>query len=295
MFGQYFGNYIVKKNKISQSQLEDIMVQQQNSCAKLGLIAVSEKLLTTKQAEEVNELQKQMDQRFGDIAVEKGYLLTEEVNYLLNLQGNLYLMFVQALTDHNLMTIEEIEECLEGFKKENDFSDSDLDAIKSGDIDRIIPVFVDVDIPFGGECISLAIRNIIRFIDNNIMLKKPYTSKTYSFGNLACQQMVGEHLIFVGFASKEKELLTIASPYAKENFTEMDEDAFDSVCEFINCSNGLFASKLSHENIHIDMTPPLFYKDKSIASKEDILVIPIIINGKQSDLLVVMNNKVQIN
>ena len=296
MFGQYFANYLVVKNKISQSQLDIVLEQQQNSRAKLGLIAVAEKLLTTKQADDVNELQKKMDRRFGDIAIEKGYLLSEEVNYLLNLQGNPYIKFIQVLTENNLLTLDEINECLEDFKKENYFSDSDLDALKSGDIDRIIPVFVHhTENPMIGECISLAIRNIIRFINNNIMLKKAYTVQTYSFGNLAAQQMVGDNNIFVGFASKDKELLSIANPFAKEVFTEMDEDAYDSVCEFINCNNGLYASKLSLEDIHIDMTPPLFYSNKTVVSNGDIYVVPVIIDGMQSDLLVTMNNTVEMN
>ncbi len=296
MFGQYFGNYLVEKNKISQSQLEVVLEQQQNSRAKLGLIAVAEKLLTTKQADDVNELQKQMDRRFGDIAIEKGYLLSEEVNYLLNLQGNPYLKFIQVLTENNLLTISEIEECLESYKKENQFSDSDIDALKSGDIDRIIPVFVNnTGNPMIEECISLAIRNIVRFINNNVMLRNADKVHTYSFGSLAFQQMMGDHNILVGFAGKGKELLTIANSFAKETFTEMDEDSFDSVCEFINCTNGLFASKLSMEDIHIDMTPPLFYSDKTITSQGDIYVVPVIIDGKQSDLLVTMNNTVEIN
>ncbi|MBH1940159.1 chemotaxis protein CheX [Mobilitalea sibirica] len=295
MFGQYFGSYLVDKNKISQSQFDEVIKEQQNSRVKLGLIAVAEKLLTTKQAQEVNELQKQMDRRFGDIAIDKGYLLTEEVNYLLNMQGNPYLKFVQALTENHIMTIDEIEIYLEAYKSDHNFSDSEIDALKSGDIDRIIPVFVDTDIPFGGECISIAIRNIVRFIHNNIMLKKAYMVKEYSFGNLGYQQVVGDHDIFLGFASKGDELLTIANPFAKEEFTEMNEDSFDSVCEFINCINGLFASKLSNDDIHIDMTPPLFYKDKTLASKGDIYVVPVVIEGKQSDLLVVVDNKVEIN
>ncbi len=295
MFGQYFGHYLVEKNKISQSQLEIVLEQQKSSRAKLGLIAVAEKLLTTKQADDVNELQKQMDRRFGDIAIEKGYLLTEEVNYLLNLQGNPYLKFIQVLSDKNLMTMDEIEESLESYKKDKDLSDSDLDALKSGDIDRIIPVFVNAEEPLVSECISLAIRNIIRFINNDIMLMKAYKTSEYSFSNLAYQNMVGDHMIFVGFACKDKELLTLANPFAKEEFTQLDEDAFDSVCEFINCTNGLFASKLSLENVHIDMTPPLFYSDKVLASTGDIYVVPVVIDGKQSDLLVAFNNKVEIN
>jgi hypothetical protein len=261
----------------------------------LGLIAVSEKLLTTKQAEEINDIQRKLDRRFGDIAIEKGYLLAEEVTHLLNMQGNPYLQFVQVCTENNILTIQEIEDYIEEFKNAENFSDSDLDALKSGDIDRIIPVFVDTDVPFYGECISLTIRNIVRFINNNILLKKSYKVHDYQFGALATQKMVGDHEIFVGLAGKGKELLEIANPFAKEEFSEMDEDAFDSVCEFINCTNGLYASKLSHEDIHIDMTPPLFYKDNKVTSKGDICVVPIFINGVQTDLLVAADNQVRID
>ncbi|TAH69831.1 MAG: chemotaxis protein CheX [Anaerolineaceae bacterium] len=295
MFGLYFGDYLLEKNKITGSQLEDVITQQHTIRAKLGLIAVAEKLLTSKQANELNELQKLKDSRFGDLAIEKGYLLKEEVNYLLNLQGNSYLKYVQALTEKNIMTMDQIESALEEFKSENGFSDTELDALKSGDIDRIIPVFVDINIPLVGEYITLVIRNIIRFINNNIKLKKIYTVKEYTFPSIAYQQLVGNHNLLVCFAGEDEALLTIASPFAKEDFERMDEDAFDSICEFINCSNGLYASKLSTEDIHIDMTPPKFDQEKTLSSNGDIYVVPIVIDGKQSDLLVVVDHKVEIN
>lgn len=295
MFGLFFGNYLVEKNKISQTQFEEVMKQQQKTRVKLGLIAVSEKLLTVKQAEEINDLQRKMDRRFGDIAIEKGYLLTEEVTHLLNMQGNPYLQFIQALTESNILTLQEIDNYLDEYKKDNHFSKSDIDSLKSGDIDRIIPVFVNTEVPLCDECISLYLRNIIRFISGNIIIKKSYKTKEYVSEALATQRMIGDHIIFTGLAGKGKELLAIANPFAKEKFTEMDDDAFDSVCEFINCTNGLFASGLSQEDIHIDMTPPLYYSAKKITSEGDIIVVPVMIDGNQSDLLIVADSPIDIN
>ncbi|MDF2484875.1 MAG: hypothetical protein K0R46_1043 [Herbinix sp.] len=295
MFGLYFGHYLVDKNKISQSQFNNLMQQHHKTRAKLGLIAVAEKLLTTKQADEINEIQKRMDHRFGDIAIEKGYLLQEEVTYLLNLQGNSYLRFVQLFTEQKILSINEIEVYLDEYKKENHFTDMEIEALKSGDIDRIIPVFVDVDAPYSGECVSLAIRNVIRFINNEAILKKAYKVKHYSFVGLASQQMIGDHNIFVGFAGTEKALLEIACPFAKEQFATLDEDAYDSICEFINCTNGLFASKLSYEDIYIDMTPPQYYTNRMLTTEGDIYIVPIIINGEQADIVVVVNDEVGIN
>ncbi len=54
----------------------------------------------------------------------------------------------------------------------------------------------------------------------------------------------------------DDSILKIANGYAKEIFDLVDEDSLDSVCEFINCINGLFATQLSHENVNIDMLPP---------------------------------------
>lgn len=295
MFVQYFGKYLVENNIISQPEYELIIKEQENSRVKLGFIAVAERLLTKRQAEELNELQKTKDQRFGDLAIEKGYLLEEELNYLLNMQGNPYMKFIQTLTEESIMTMDEIEDALRNFSIDSNFSSSDLDNLLSNDIDRILPVFIDVDVPIQGECISLFIRNIIRLIDNNIMVKKAYSTKEYSFGNLAYQKVVGDYNIFVGLASQDDELLTIANPFARENFTVMNEDSFDSVCEFINCINGLYASKLSLEEINVDMTPPLYQQNKTISSSDEIYVVPIIINNKQSDLLFTLDSTVNFN
>lgn len=295
MFGLYFGNYLVGKNIISKAQFEEVMEKQQQTRVKLGLIAVSEKLLTAKQAEEINQLQRTMDRRFGDIAVEKGYLLEEEVTHLLNMQGNPYLQFVQVVTENNILSIDELDEHIENFKKEFQFSDADVDALKSGDIDRIISIFNITGPSLISNLISLYLRNIVRFISTNIIIKRAKKVKEYSFGALASQKMIGDHEFFIGLACKGNELTTVANPFAKENYTEMEEDAFDAVCEFINCSNGLYASKLSQENVHIDMAPPLFYSGKTLSSDGDVYIVPVIINGVQSDLLVAVNHLVEIN
>ncbi len=295
MFGLYFGYYLVEKNKISQSQFEDLIANLQKSRAKLGFIAVAENLLTVKQAEEINEIQKRMDKRFGDVAVEKGYLLEEEVKHLLNMQGNAYLLFLQLLTESGCLTMEDIKEALEDFQKEYHLSDSELDALKSGDIDRIIPIFVDIDIPLYGELAGLAIRNVIRFINSNIILKKAYSINSYPFRALASQRMDGNPGLFVGLAGKDPALLSIAKPFAREEFENLDEDAFDSVCEFLNCTNGIYASKLSVEDIELEMAPPIYYTDQCLTSEEDLYVVPFLINGEQADIIIAMNNRIGIN
>ncbi|ROR27186.1 chemotaxis phosphatase CheX-like protein [Mobilisporobacter senegalensis] len=294
MFGHFLGDYLVKNNLITKSQLDMIVEYQKTLRVKLGTIAITEKLLTSRQADEINNLQIKMDKRFGDIAIEHGYLTEEQVDFLLNLQGSPYHQFVQALIDKTDMTQSDIEKYVKGYQEENLLSDDNLEAIKSGDIDRIAPIFTTTDNPLCNDHIGLALRNIIRFIDNQILIKKYYSVTEYSFDNLASQFLKGEHNILFGFAGKDDSLLSIANPFAKENFSEVDEDAFDSICEFINCINGLFASKLSDEDIDIDLLPPVSYAGQKLIANGNIYVIPVVISGNEVDLLLSMDNAIDV-
>ena len=143
MFSQFFGQYLLDNQKITAEQFSSCMKYIKDNRVKLGLIAENEGLLTRNQANELNYLQMQTDKRFGDLAVEKGYLTEADVNYLLGRQGNPYLIFIQGLEENGIMSREEIETALDAFQKENGFSDEILKAIQDGNIEGMIPAFVD--------------------------------------------------------------------------------------------------------------------------------------------------------
>ena len=294
MFAHFFGNYLVKNGVITEEQLDSILKAQKSSRVKMGLIAVSEKMLTARQTYEINMLQVTLDKRFGDIAVEKGYLTPEQVNKIISLQGNPYLLFIQNLTEKNLATMEEIETYIQRFKADNDFSDEDIEAFKSGDIDRLTNIFININKPLYKEYVSLAIRNIIRFVDSGVIFNNAELVKTKRFQHLATQCVKGDHDIFIGFEGDDDALLSIAVPYTKEQFEEVDEDVYDAVCEFTNCINGLFASKLSYEGVNIDMLPPLFYTDAELVSEQGFYMVPLIVNQKKVNLLISIDSDIMI-
>lgn len=286
MFIQFFGNYLLNNNFINQTQLTSILEDQKNSRVKLGLIAVAEKLLTEEQAAGVYLLQSQLDKRFGDIAVEKGYLTSGQLNNLLKLQGNPYLLFVQSMTERKYMTMEEINNILNKYQKENEFTDMQMNAFKSGDLDQLISLFISETNPLYTDYAGLVLRNILRFISSNFYFGKVSKLSSYSFDNLAAQSLVGDHELFLAFAGKGNSILKIANPYAKEEFDSVNEDAFDSVCEFINCINGLFSRKLGETDIEVDMLPPVFYTEKTLISDDIIYVLPVYIGNDAVDMLI---------
>lgn len=255
---------------------------------KLGLIAESEGLLTRKQADELNHLQMQSDKRFGDLAVEKGYLTEADISHLLQLQGNPYLIFVQALEENHVMNREEIQKNLEAFQKEEGLTNSAIDAIKYGDFERLLPTFVTTDNKAVLDMMGLVLRNIVRFVSSYIRIEEAKKVTEYSAKYIACQKTTGAYDGFLAFASDDDAILTIADGYAGEYFEKPDEDALDSVCEFTNCINGLYATELSYKEVVIDMLPPEFHFDDSIKENSEFYVLPLYITGKKVDLLVKM-------
>lgn len=289
MFFDLFGKYLVCNNKMTKEQFDDIKESQASTRVKLGLIAVSEKMITEKQADEINRKQAVMDKRFGDIAVELGYLTDDQVGKLLSLQGNSYMVFCQLVTDKGIMTLPEIEESLKKYGDELGISDSQLEDIKSDDIDRIIPIFVPAVDSKYTELMAVAIRTINRLISSNLSIDKGYVVDSLDISGYACQALEGDFNVRTGFVGEGDSLLVIADSYAREKFEQVDEDALDSVGEFINIINGLYATALSYDKVNVELMPPSLVTDNVVVNASKVCVMPITIDGNDVKLFLAID------
>lgn len=279
MFDQIFGNYLVETGEISLKQMIDGISSARNTRVKLGTIAIAEKMMTPEQAEEVNHLQTVMDCRFGDIAIEKGYLTDEQVGNLLKKQGNPYMALIESLISLQCVTYEKIEACLKKYQEQNGFSNSDMDDLISCDIDRVVRLFLPSNEDLADRHCALAIRTLTRIINSGAYVSKAYLTDELPVDNLALQKLQGDHQITTAFAGSKNALLSIACPFADEEFETVDLDALDAVGEFINCINGLFASEVSKENMDLDMLPPEFYEKATSVKGNQFCVFPITIGN----------------
>ncbi len=298
MFGIYFGKYLQDKEVITAEQYQELLEEIKSTRLRLGLLAVVNEMMTEAQAEEVNQLQQVQDRRFGDIAVDKGYLTEEQVSSLLKMQGDQYLLFVQALIDHGYLTLEGVQKELKGYKRDERLSALDLDAIKSGDLDNIAPVFMKESSipPLIKDYIALTARNILRFIDPALRMGQAKRINSYVAPYMASQEMEGEFNVFVGLSGEKEAVLEAASIFGREEFREVDEDSLDAVSEFINCNNGLYASKQSEEDIQLELLPPIMYtKEMKIQTDGPMYVIPFYISDHKLEMVICLEARWQIN
>lgn len=289
MFGVYFGEYLQNKGILTKEKYIEIMNEMKTARVKMGLLAVEEGLITVKQTDEINRLQTIKDKRFGDLAVEEGYLTEEQVCKLLKKQGNAYLLFVQGITEKGILNLDELHKELNAYMEDEGLTESELEDIKSSDIDRIVPLFTkDPGISqFIKEYTALLARNIVRFIDNNVMMKKAELITEYEGRYLSRQDLNGKYDILTAFSGSGEGMIETAEKYAKEKFDIVDEDVLDAVCEFLNCNNGLYASKLSEEEVELDMLPPLMYMDKvKIKASKGMVKIPFYVSEKCLNMII---------
>jgi len=258
MFSQFFGHYLLNQGLLSREQLADALEFQQSVHVKFGVIAVDEGFLTPEQVEKVHEMQKQIDKRFGEIAVELGYLTDDQVEAMLSVQKQNHLLLAQALVDRGYMSIEEFSNALNHYKRDFSLSDDKFEAIKRGDIDALVTNILDHKesntIEKYGNYLTLFAKNMIRFIDDQVYLE--VCDHKQNEGNwLVHQDIVGEAPLFTAISAQEDVFLYIASAYAEEELTEVDELAKASVSEFLNLHNGIYLVNMSNEGIELNMNP----------------------------------------
>ena len=282
MFSQLFGKYLIENDVINEGQFDDILAKMEQTRAKLGLIAVSEGILTKEKAEEINILQTQKDARFGDIAVEEGYITKEQLDTLLSKQGNPYMKFIQVLEE------------VTGIEQSIGFTPEELESLKNEHIDKIVPMFAYASNPYVTRIAALALRNITRFVTTNYYIGKIEHVSSFDYRAFAGQRCEGAINTVIGFAVKndEKAFLKIADGYSKNGSYSLGLESYDAVGEFVNCIDGLFSSAVSTEDIEIEILPQFSYENQ--IAKGSAYVLPIYINGSEVSLYIAVDSEVNI-
>lgn len=289
MFGQLFGKYLVEKGVLSSEDYKELICQQLGSRAKLGTIAVEEGFLTKEQADAINKTQKQFDKRFGDIAIEKNLLTEEQVEELLKKQGNSYMKFLEVLLESGKISVPQLDRELIEFRKDYGFSDSDMDALKKDDFERLVPIFAAVSKPYVADIICLVLRNINRFVSRDFYIDKISHINEMEYECLAGQTSVGDHMIQIALAGEDEKraFLKIASGFAEENYQTVGEDVLDAVCEFVNCTSGLFAAVQGEKGTDLDMEPVYAYEKQDVVG--DVYVLPVYIEDREVKLVIAVD------
>ena len=269
MFSQYFGQFLLNQGTLTAAQLSDVFHLEHSVRVKLGVLAINNGQMTAAQVEEVHELQRCMDRKFGEIAIEKGYLTPQQLDELLESQKRRQISLSQAIIDKGLLSLAQLETALANYKKDSQLSDEQLAALQTADVDAIVKIFADFS-EYGpvaaihSEYLSLLVRNLLRLLNEEVVLshKQPLPDRVH--GWLVSQNIVGSGTMFTGMIMEDHVLLEVARRFSEEDLPTIDSLAKDSVAEFLNVNNGIFIVNMSDKGTELDLTPQSVQKDPKL-------------------------------
>lgn len=172
------------------------------------------------------------------------------------------------------------------------FTQDELNAIKEGELETLLDTFVKMKNDLYMQQLKCVMKGIKMFLGEDILLEQVTITDNCRCNFLACQIMDGDEDVMLGIAGQEEGLLKIASVYGQEDYSELDADAYDAICELINCINGFFATKLSNDDVEVILRPPVFYENVCVNSKKEFYVINMSIQGMSFDIVMALSGAV---
>lgn len=279
MLNRLFGNYLVEKGKLTSEQLNILLPIEKEFKAGVEIIAIILKAMTPAAVRELtNSIDREIE-HFGETAVNQGLLTDYKLEELLAYQSNNFMKFVQLLIDHDYVSYESINHEIDEFQKRKELNDVQLSALIHDDLDQCISIFVPLKSPQLKELTKTLVQTMRRLIDRDVYLDNAYTAHSIQLDKYACQMIIGDLRMKFYISASNDGLLAIANHFTGDTYAAVTEDALDSVGEFINCVNGLFATNMSYDNISVDMNSPEYAMEGSFISNETLYVIPMHANG----------------
>lgn len=294
MINLYLGNYLLRNRLIDTDTLRSVLDLQQDTYLRLGVLAMHEGLMTAEEVQEVHEMQGKVDKKFGEIAVIKGYLTDGQVDDLLHLQARSGAQLTQVLLDRNIFTAREMDEILVKYRKENNLSKEQEEALNQGNVGQMMEPNIAHQCNMMGCVVSkeivaagaLFIRNLIRFIDRRVVLNLDEEQPLDNELIVIEQNIQGDLPLQTAIAMQEDVYWMMAQNHAKMEIKGDEALAEASVLEFLNLHNGLFTVWLSENEIKATLEPPCVSSAEEKAHLKNWIRIPISINGNQLFFLV---------
>lgn len=273
MYTQFFGNYLLSKEYITNEQLFDALKEKTQKHTKLGTLAIHSGLMTAAEVDSVIVEQTHQDKKFGELTIEMGYLTDEQVKTLLNIQSPDFLLLGQILLDKKIIDNTTLEKIIKDYRQENEISNLDMVLEDKESVENLIEHFFrETSLKpsaLDKMYIELLFNSFIRFVGDDYTPLSAEQCECFSADCVVRQNICGEYAVSTYIGMNQATAINFASRYVKENFSVYDEYVQASLDDFLNLNNGLFTVNCSNEKAleltlsapeHLDGEPLTFKK-----------------------------------
>ncbi len=278
MFSQLFLDFLHVQGFLTNQQVRDVTERKKVVKVPIGVLIVDAGFMTPKQVEEVLRIQATHDLRFGEIAIMNGFITEEQFASVLKTQPKEHVYLSQVLTEWGLMDFDAVLEQIVAFQEAYSLSDEQMARLIDNDVEEFVVSVGRVGEEYGffKEFAIQFLKVVTRFVDRNVLVRPSYQARELKYKYLAHQSCAGDrNALYCCFEPDPEGMLTFARLYSKQPVMDIDELAKDSICEFLNCVDGLFVTHLSDEGIaEYEIEPPVFSEDGVVSAEKPFCVLP---------------------
>lgn len=291
MFAQFFGGFLLNKKLVTSQDLMQAFEDKKNTRMRLGVLAMNAGLMTADQVEHVNVTQQSVDKRFGDLAVELGYVTDKQFDELLSQQPTEYLLLGQTLVNNGILTNAQFEEAIKDYKQANKLTDRDLEGNQSDKLSKLVSEFYHLENAANAKVLSdymtMMFKNIIRFIDSDFTPLEHFAVREFDAVRLVKQSFTGSYSGITCVTADEYVYTEFAKRFAGDSLGDVSEFVDETVGEFLNVTNGLFAVNESNESgAELTMTPQESINNQKIVFDKPAYCTPVMFSFGEVDFII---------
>ena len=129
------------------------------------------------------------------------------------------------------------------------------------------------------------------FVDDAVSLVGIDMVNSFQTECFACQAVHGDTDIFFGVSGSEKAIADFAGRMTDEEYSGIDADVYDALCEFTNLVNGRYVTYVGSEDedIQMDSLPPMCCENCNIRVNGRLCVLTVNIGGEELKFISVVD------
>ena len=277
MFSQLFLDFLHAQGFLTKQQVRDVTERKKIVKVPIGVLIVDAGFMTPKQVQEVLRIQVTHDLRFGEIAIMHGFITAEQFAEVLKTQPKEHVYLSQVLTEWGLMDFDAVLEQIVAFQAAYSLDDGQIARLIDNDVEEFVVSIARVGEEYAlfKEFAVQFLKVVTRFVDRNVLIRPAYQARELKYKYLAHQSCAGQDALYCCFEPDPEGMLTFARLYSKQPVMDIDELAKDSICEFLNCVDGLLVTHLSDEGVaEYEIEPPVFSEDGVVLAEKPFCVLP---------------------
>lgn len=248
MHSRYFAQYLLNTGVLGIETIRQLLVKASRRKPQLPVLAMQYKLLKAEQLEAFIGLS---TAKFAAAVQEKGLLTKSQIRNLKSTPANEDLRFAQVMLDKKLAGYVQLEKLLTAWESSISPLREAVAEIAGQEIDKEIAAYSDY--------VETFVHTFMRFMGSQLVLDtdpQAAVVRTAEHIHMVSQRLSGDHAFVVGIVAGDDVFLELARHYSREELPWLNSLTEDSMEEFLNVVNGLYAVELSKQNLEIDLELP---------------------------------------